>query len=192
MLGTRYPSLRRQLGKARLRTIVAAMSLSAAGLVGLVMQEGYTDRAVIPVKGDVPTVGFGSTAHEDGRPVRLGDTTTPQRALRTAQAHLSREERAFRDSLPGVALTQGEYDLYIDFVYNFGSGNWARSSMRRHLLAGDYRAACDALLEWRFQGRGPARRDCALPSSWGPGGCKGVWLRQQQRHATCLAEGGFA
>ena len=34
--------------------------------------EDYTDRAVIPTKGDVPTVGFGSTRHEDGSRVQMG------------------------------------------------------------------------------------------------------------------------
>ena len=33
----------------RPRNTLAALTLSAAALVGLVMQEGYTDRAVIPV-----------------------------------------------------------------------------------------------------------------------------------------------
>jgi len=43
------------------RRTVAALTLSAAALVGIVLHEGYTDRAVIPVKGDVPTIGFGTT-----------------------------------------------------------------------------------------------------------------------------------
>lgn len=167
-----------------MRVAVAALSLSAAGFIGLVSHEGYTEQAVIPTRGDVPTVGFGSTRHETGQPVKMGDRTTPVRALVTAAAHIRTEEDRFRASLPGVSLTQGEYDLYLDFVYNFGSGNWAQSSMRRHLLAGEHRAACDALLLWRRQ----AGRDCSQPENWGPGGCKGVWLRQQDRHQRCLAE----
>lgn len=166
------------------RVIVAALSLSAAGLIGLVRQEGYTERAVIPTKGDVPTVGFGSTKHSSGEPVRMGDHTDPVRALIAAGEHIGAEERRFRASMPGVALTQGEYDLYMDFVYQYGTGNWSSSSMRRHLQAGRYRDACDSLLQWRRQ----AGRDCALPVNWGPNGCKGVWTRQQERHAKCLAE----
>ena len=64
----------------RPRTAVAALGLSAAALVGLVLREGYSDRAIIPVKGDVPTLGFGSTTRADGSLVRLGDTTTPPQA----------------------------------------------------------------------------------------------------------------
>ncbi|MBD3814505.1 MAG: lysozyme, partial [Betaproteobacteria bacterium] len=44
-----------------MRRTVAGLTLSAAALVGIVLHEGYTDRAVIPVKGDVPTIGFGTT-----------------------------------------------------------------------------------------------------------------------------------
>ncbi|WP_293222277.1 lysozyme [Ottowia sp.] len=134
----------RQRGQGTLRVLVAALSLSAAGLVGLAVREGYADRAVVPTQGDRPTVGFGSTFNEDGTPVKPGDTTTPVRALIKAQAHLSREEAVFRTSLPGVALSQGEYDLYMDWLYQYGSGAWLKSGMRRELLAGDYRAACDA------------------------------------------------
>ena len=43
------------------RRTVAGLSLSAAALVGILLHEGYTDRAVIPVNGDVPTIGFGAT-----------------------------------------------------------------------------------------------------------------------------------
>jgi lysozyme len=128
------------------KQLVACLTLSAAGLIGIVTRESYTDTAVIPTNGDVPTVGFGSTKQADGAPVKIGDTTDPVRALHTVQAHLSREEVQFRDSLPGVKLTQGEYDLYVDFAYQYGIANWRTSSMRRNLLAGDYRAACDALL----------------------------------------------
>lgn len=168
----------------KLRIAIGALTLSAAGFIGLVTNEGYTDQAVVPTAGDVPTFGFGSTRHETGAAVRMGDRTTPVLALVTAAAHIKTEEDRFRAGLPGVSLTQGEYDLYMDFVYNFGSGNWATSSMRQHLLAGEHRQACDALLKWRRQ----AGRDCSLPENWGPRGCKGVWTRQQERHAKCMAE----
>lgn len=169
----------RMFGGASPRILVAALSLSAAGLVGLAVSESYTGAAVIPTKGDRPTVGFGSTFHEDGTPVKMGDTTTPVRALIKAHAHISREEAVFRDSLPGVALHQGEYDLYMDWVYQYGTGAWQKSSMRRELLAGNYVAACDALLRYRFSGG----YDCSTP---GNKRCAGVWTRQQERHAQCM------
>lgn len=164
---------------ANIRVRVAALSLSAAAFIGLAVHEGYTDRAVVPTKGDVPTLGFGSTVHEDGRRVQMGERTDPVNALRKAHAHISKEEQRFRDSLPGAHLTQGEYDVYMDWVYQYGSGAWAKSSMRREILAGRHRAACDALLRYRFV----TGYDCATP---GNRRCMGVWTRQQARHKACV------
>ncbi|MES2488564.1 MAG: lysozyme [Pseudomonadota bacterium] len=165
----------------KVRVAVYALTLSFAAFAKLVTDEGYTDTAVIPTKGDVPTHGFGSTKHEDGTPVRLGEKTTPVRAVQLAAAHINAEEIRFRDSLPNVALTQGEYDVYMDFVYQYGIGNWRTSSMRADLLAKRYRQACNDLLKYRYS----AGYDCSTP---GNKRCAGVWVRQQQRHARCIAE----
>jgi len=180
---------------SRPRLLVASLAVSAAGFAGWLSYEGSSPvvqdaggQALlaphIPTRGDVPTIGHGSTRYEDGTPVTLNDAPiTRERAVQLARALMSEDEIRFRASLPGVALHQEEYDLYLDFVGQYGIGNWRNSSMRRHLLRGQYRQACDALLRWRFQ----AGRDCRLPSNWGPGGCKGVWTRQQDRHARCVA-----
>lgn len=184
------------------RAAIGGLVLSAAGLIAMVSHEGYRDKAYIPIPGDRPTVGFGSTFHEDGSPVKMGDTTTPVRALIKAQAHISREEAVFRDSLPGVELHQGEYDLYMDWVYQYGTGAWIASGMRRELLVGDYKAACDALLMYRnltsARQEGPgwvvSNRDAqGRPTRWRfdcstPGNkvCGGVWTRQLERHKKCL------
>lgn len=196
------PQRRRMLGGVTPRQAVGVLSFSAAALVGLVVHEGYTDKAVIPTQGDRPTIGFGSTVHEDGTPVKMGDTTTPQQALLKAQAHISKDETAFRASLPGVELHQGEYDLYLDWSYQFGAGAWQRSPMRRDLLAGQHRRACEGLLDYRkmtsARHEGPGwvvskRDDKGNPTRWEfdcstPGNrvCRGVWTRAQERHKRCV------
>lgn len=161
------------------RIAVASLVLSMAAFVGIVVSEDYTERAVIPTKNDRPTVGFGSTFREDGKPVQIGDTITPVRAVTRAAAHLTREEAAFRASLPGVALHQAEYDLYMDWLYQYGSGAWLKSSMRRELLAGRYAQACHALLRYKYAGG----YDCSTP---GNRRCSGVWTRQLERHRKCM------
>lgn len=163
----------------RAKVSVAALSLSAAGFLSLLAYEGYTDKAVIPTKGDVPTVGFGTTVYPDGRRVQMGDTITPVNALQVAKAHIDKDERAFRASLPGAFLSQTEYDLYLDFAYQYGRSAWARSSMRREILAGNHRGACQALLKYRFV----AGYDCSTP---GNKRCMGVWTRQVQRYEKCM------
>lgn len=164
----------------RERTSVVALALSASAFIGMVVNESYTDTAVIPTRNDRPTVGFGSTFNENGTPVKLGDTTTPVRALIKAQAHISKAEGLFRESLPNVKLYQGEYDLYMDWVYQYGINAWYTSSMSANLLAGEYVWACKSLLRYKFSGG----FDCSTP---GNKICAGVWTRQQQRYATCMA-----
>jgi GH24 family phage-related lysozyme (muramidase) len=139
----------------------------------------------IPTKGDVPTIGHGSTRYEDGTPVKLTDEPiTRERALQLAKHLHSEEASRFGASLPGVELYQEEFDLYLDFVGQYGIGNWRRSSMRRNLLAGEYAKACDGLLKWRYA----AGYDCSTTVNGRPNKrCWGVWARQLERHRQCRA-----
>lgn len=163
----------------RARIAAGGLTLSALAFVGILSSEGYTERAVIPTKNDRPTVGFGSTFKEDGKPVRMGDTITPVRAVQTAAAHIGREEADFRASIAAVPLYPAEYDIYMDWTYQYGLGAWKASSMRRHLLNRNYYQACDALLLYKKSGG----YDCSIP---GNKVCAGVWTRQLARHKACL------
>jgi|GEM_PF-599275 len=71
--------------------------------------EGYTERAVIPVKGDVPTIGFGTTTG-----VNIGDTTTPPKALARALTDVEQFEGALKTCVT-VPLAQHEYDALVSF-----------------------------------------------------------------------------
>lgn len=164
----------------RQRIAVTVLSLSAAGFATWQASEGYTPVAVIPTKGDVPTIGHGSTRYEDGQPVRIGDTITPARAEVLARNLNSQAEKQFAASLPGVKLYQAEFDIYMDFVGQYGIGTWLKGSPRRDLLAGNYAQACNDLLKYRFA----AGFDCSTP---GNKRCAGVWTRQLERHAKCMA-----
>lgn len=166
------------MSKARLAT--GLLSLSAVALVGLASKEGYTDKAVIPVKGDVPTVGFGSTTRLDGSAVQMTDTTTPVKALQRTLAYIQTAEAGFKGCVK-APLTQGEYDIYLDFGYQYGMPTLCASSMVKHLNAGRYAEACGALLLYR----NVAGFDCSTP---GNKRCGGVWTRQLERHAACMAE----
>lgn len=166
------------------RIAVALLALSAAGFAAWQANEGYTEVAVIPTKGDVPTIGHGSTRYEDGRRVRMGDRIDRARAAALARNLIGEDERAFAASMPAAKLNQAEYDVYIDFVGQYGIGNWRQSSMRRQVLAGDYMGACRSLLKYRFA----AGYDCSTTIGGKPNKrCWGVWTRQRERAAKCLA-----
>lgn len=162
------------------RSTIAALTLSAAGLISLVMQESYTDKAVVPIPGDRPTVGFGSTFNADGSPVKIGDTTTPPKALRMSLAHIGKDELKLKRCVSGD-LNQVEYDTLMDFSYWRGSGGACRSEVVMHINAGNYVAACGAYLN--LDSRRAAGKDCKDPANR----CRGVWLRAQERHAKCMA-----
>lgn len=163
----------------RNRVAVGLLTLSLGGFGAWQVNEGFTDHAVIPTKGDVPTIGHGSTRYEDGRPVQMGDTITRQRAEVLARNLNSQAEKEFAASLPGVKLYQDEFDLYMDFVGQYGMGTWRKGSPRKSLLAGQYAQACNDLLKYRFA----AGYDCSTP---GNKRCWGVWARQLKRHSQCM------
>lgn len=183
-------------GMSKVRIAIGALALSTAAIAGWFASEGDGPIKVIggvehhvpyiPVKGDVPTIGHGSTRYEDGTPVKLTDPPIPRSRAQELAINLhSVEERRFKASLPGVELTQGEYDLYVDFVGQYGIGNWRVSGMRRHLLAGEYTQACHALLNWKKVNG----YDCSTLVDGKPNRvCWGVWDRQMTRHAKCMKE----
>lgn len=147
------------------RTAIAALVLSAAGLVGIVMHEGYSDDAVIPVKGDVPTIGFGTTAG-----VKMGDTITPPKALMRALDSVEKYEGAVKSCVK-VPLYQYEYDAYTSLAYNIGPNAFCTSTIIRRLATLDYEGACTAILAFdKFHGQ-PLR---------------GLTLRRQQEYQQCM------
>lgn len=161
-----------------------ALVISAAGFSAWMTSEGFSPKPYIPTKKDVPTIGHGSTRYEDGTRVKLSDPPiTKQRAEVLARNLMSGDEKSFRATIPNVSLYQTEYDLYLDFVGQYGIGNWRSSSMRKNLLNGDYANACGALLRYRFAGG----YDCSTMINGKPNNrCWGVWIRQLERHDKCM------
>lgn len=147
------------------RTGIAALVLSAAGLVGIVSQEGYSDKAIIPVAGDVPTIGFGTT---EG--VKLGDKTTPPKALARALSDVAKFEGAIKQCVK-VPLYQYEYDAYASLAYNIGSGAFCGSQLVKLLNQEQYPEACKQILRWdKFQGQP----------------LKGLTTRREKEYRTCI------
>lgn len=157
---------------------VGLLAASAAFFTSLELHEGFSAK---PYKdgGGVVTQGIGSTVKPDGSKIKMTDPPiTRKTAQEWAKAHVSKDEVVFRKSLTGVKLSQAEYDVYLDFSYNFGAANWRSSSMLRNLKAGQYKQACDSLLKWKYV----AKRDCSIRSN----NCYGVWKRQLERHSKCM------
>lgn len=130
------------------RRTVLSLTLSASALVGILMHEGYSDKAYAPVKGDVPTIGFGTTGG-----VKMGDTIKPPQAVARALVDVQKFEGALKQCVK-VPLHQYEYDAYVSLSYNIGSKAFCGSTLVKKLNAGDYAGACQQVLRWdKFNGK---------------------------------------
>lgn len=147
------------------RKHIATISLSATALVAILLHEGYRENAYIPLAGDIPTIGFGTTSG-----VKLGDKTTPEKAILLAQRDIEKFEGAIKECVK-VPLSQNEYDAFISLSYNIGTGAFCRSTLVKKLNAGDYIGACNQILRWnQFKGKPLA----------------GLTKRRQEEHKKCL------
>lgn len=174
------------------RTAVAALVLSAVGFAGVAMHEGYSDQAIIPVPGDVPTYGLGSTVKEDGAPVRMGETITPQKAIRLSVSHIAKDETQLRKCIGDeTQLYQNEWDAYVSLAYNIGPNAVCNSSIPAKLKAGQYESACRTIGEFvcgpatqatrAKQGEKCYRKDKPLRV------LKGLVIRRNEEVALCLS-----
>lgn len=131
---------------SKIRYAIAGLSLSAAGLVGILNYEGFSDTAYIPVAGDLPTIGFGST-----KGVKLGDTITPEKAIERAYRDIQKTESAIHKCVH-VPLSQGEMDAFSSLAYNIGTSAFCSSTLVKKLNARDYEGACAEIKRWVYVG----------------------------------------
>lgn len=149
---------------------VAALVLSASALIGIAVSEGYKEEAYIPVAGDVPTIGFGSTINLDGSPVRMGQKTTSVEALKRLGKDVEKFETAVKTCAP-VPMYQYEFDAYVSLTYNIGPNAFCKSTLAKKLVQYDYEGACKEILRWdMFKGKP----------------LKGLTIRRQEEYKTCM------
>jgi lysozyme len=151
----------------RYRVLASALVISAATIVGIASHEGYVEIATPPVKGDVPTNGFGAT-----RGVKEGDRTNPVRALIRLNKEAEEHADAVRRCAP-VPMYQHEFDAYVSLTYNIGQRAFCGSTLAKKLNALDYPGACKEILKWdKFKGQ-PLR---------------GLTIRRQAEYKQCMGE----
>ena len=165
-------------GERRLAPVY--LFLSAMAFAGIAYQEGYTDKAAAPLPGDKPTYGLGSTVRPDGKPVQPGDRITPPAAINLAVRDITAKEAEIKDCVT-APMHQYEYDAFVSFAYNVGTGAFCDSTLVKKLNGLDYAGACAEILRWRyFQGK-----DCSLSVNR----CGGIWLRRNAEYKLCRGAG---
>jgi lysozyme len=148
--------------------------VAATTAASIATYEGYRSRAYDDGVG-VQTVGFGSTRHPDGRPVKAGDTVTPERAVLMLARDADRIWREAAACIAEVPLAPHEAAAFQSLAYNIGSAAFCRSTLVRKLKQDppDYAGACAEILKWdRAGGR-------VLP---------GLTRRRQAEYRQCIGE----
>lgn len=110
--------------KTQGRWAVALLTVAASTLTGIAAFEGFRDTAYIPVKGDVPTIGFGST-----KDVKMGDRITPERALQRLLNEVDSEYAQGVRRCVKVPLAPYEFGAYVSLAYNIGVGAFCRKAL---------------------------------------------------------------
>lgn len=157
------------------RMLPAFLALSAAGLIAIMLHEGYRSQAYDDGRG-IYTIGYGTTII-DGRPVQPGDRIDPVSALKAMDAHLDDVQRTLRRCLADVPLFAHEWDAFVSLAYNIGAHTFCRSTAAKLLRKSppDYAGACEEILRWHYAG------GRSVP---------GLKKRREAEYRRCLGQGG--
>jgi len=99
-----------------------------------------------------PTIGYGSTWDRNGNAVTLDH---PNITKKQGEYLLLREVRHSEEAIKKLIkseLTEGMFSSLCSFIYNVGSGNFQKSTMRMCLNRGQYERAADEFPKWRKAG----------------------------------------
>lgn len=129
---------RQQLGGLLITTMLTATILT---------YEHFSPNAMIPIKGDVPTIGIGTTIYPNGVKVALGDTITRVKAEEYLKHDLDKFKQGMMKCIK-APLYQNEFDAYLSLTYNIGTSAFCNSSIPFKLSQGDYYAACKTILQF--------------------------------------------
>ncbi|CAB4144223.1 COG3772 Phage-related lysozyme (muraminidase) [uncultured Caudovirales phage] len=92
--------------------------------------EGYKAKSYL-CPASVVTIGWGSTMYTDGRKIKLGDTINEQQAEELLMWELKNKSIA----LHGLNINQNQFDSLLSFIYNLGIGAFAKSTLKKKILA---------------------------------------------------------
>lgn len=139
------------------RSGVATLVLAASTFVGIAQHESFVDKARIPVPGDKPTYGYGTTTG-----VKVGDRITPERAMHRLMTELDTVYAQGVRNCVKVPLHSWEFGAYVSLTYNVGVPTFCRKAapgMPPNLIdlinAKRYAEACERIEAFKY---GPGRK----------------------------------
>lgn len=155
----------------------------------VMLYEAYSPTAYIPVKDDVPTLGYGTTVHPNGVPVKMGETITRQKASEYLQHDLGKFKQGMAKCVT-APLSQNEFDAMLSLNYNIGSSAFCSSSIPRKLNAGYYKEACLTILQFnkvKDYSKPKVRNERTGKLQYQYKVIKGLDNRRKSEYATCVS-----
>ena len=148
--------------------VVAPVALALTLAVAALKQdEGKRNVTYLDIV-KVPTTCYGHTGAGTGViGARHSDAACETLLTDDAQA----KERAVLKCTPGLASRPYQLAAATRLAFNIGAGAYCHSTVARRFNAGQWRAACDGFLAWRYAG------GHAVP---------GLLARRQRERAQCL------
>lgn len=109
------------------------MKLSEKGINLITKFEGLKLAAYVCPAG-VATIGYGTTRYPDKSKVKIGDKlTSKDQAIDLLKVNLKEYEDNVSALLYNVIINQNQYDALVSFVYNLGTGAFAKSTLLRKI-----------------------------------------------------------
>ncbi len=128
------------------------MRLSSDGANKLIVREGKRNKAYKDTKG-IWTIGVGHTGPEVHEGLVWFDSDIVQA--------FTKDVKWAEDAVNAVKqpLNQNMFDALVSFVFNVGANAFAKSTMKRFLDVGDYKAASLEFDQWHLPPEVIGRRD---------------------------------
>ena len=82
-------------------------------------------------KGDVWTIGYGSTYYEDNTRIKQGDVITLERAESLLKLKVEKEYLPQLKSIIKANLNDNQFSAMLSLIYNIGVGNLLKSNLLR-------------------------------------------------------------
>ena len=122
-------------------------SISQQGLELIKRYEGFSPKRYICPAGK-PTIGYGHVmAENEDIPEEISHEEANKLLLRDVAVAENTVNR-----LIDADLTQSQFDALVSFTFNLGAAALARSTLRKRLNEGDFKAAASEFPRWVYAG----------------------------------------
>lgn len=123
------------------------MKTSDDGLKFIALAEGNVLR-IYKDQAGLETIGVGHLLTEDDKKSgRFKDGITEEQSIELLRHDVTLAENAVT-SLVKVPLTQNQFDVLVDFVFNLGKGALQSSTLLKKLNAGDKASVPAEIMKW--------------------------------------------